>query len=43
MELLRDLAFGVSALVLVATALSASYLTARRASRADPWSTLRTQ
>ncbi len=37
------LAFGVSALVLVATALAASYLPARRASRADPWSTLRAE
>jgi predicted permease len=37
------LAFGVSALVLVATALAASYLPARRASRADPWSTLRSE
>ncbi len=37
------LAFGVSALVLIATALAASYLPARRASRADPWSTLRAE
>ncbi len=37
------LAFGVSALVLVATALAASYLPARRASRANPWSTLRSE
>jgi ABC-type lipoprotein release transport system permease subunit len=37
------LAFGVSAVVLVATALAASYLPARRASRADPWSTLRAE
>jgi hypothetical protein len=40
----RDpLAFGVSALVLIVTALAASYLPARRASRADPWSTLRAE
>ncbi|MGH9388276.1 MAG: FtsX-like permease family protein, partial [Vicinamibacteria bacterium] len=37
------LAFGVSAVVLVATALAASYLPARRASRADPGSTLRAE
>jgi len=37
------LAFGVSAVVLVATALAASYLPARRASTADPWSTLRAE
>jgi ABC-type antimicrobial peptide transport system permease subunit len=40
----RDpLAFGVSALVLILTALAASYLPARRASMADPWSTLRSE
>jgi ABC-type antimicrobial peptide transport system permease subunit len=37
------LAFGVSALVLVATALAASYVPAHRASKADPWSTLRSE
>jgi putative ABC transport system permease protein len=36
-------AFGVSAVVLIATALASSYLPARRASRADPWSTLRAE
>jgi ABC-type antimicrobial peptide transport system permease subunit len=36
-------AYGVSALVLVATALAASYVPAHRASRADPWSTLRSE
>jgi predicted permease len=40
----RDpLSFGVSALVLVVTALAASYVPAHRASRADPWSTLRSE
>jgi predicted permease len=40
----RDpLSFGVSALVLVATALAASYVPAHRASKADPWSTLRSE
>jgi putative ABC transport system permease protein len=40
----RDpLAFGVSATALIATALAASYLPASRASRADPWSTLRSE
>jgi predicted permease len=37
------LAFGVSALVLIATALAASYLPARRASLDDPWTTLRSE
>ncbi len=37
------LAFGVSAMVLIAAALGASYLPARRASKADPWSTLRAE
>jgi predicted permease len=40
----RDpLAFGVSALLLLSTALAASYLPARRASKADPWATLRSE
>jgi predicted permease len=40
----RDpLAFGVSATVLLVTALAASYLPASRASRNDPWSTLRSE
>ncbi|MGH9322376.1 MAG: ABC transporter permease [Vicinamibacteria bacterium] len=37
------LAFLVASSVLVATALAASYLPARRASRADPWTTLRAE
>jgi ABC-type antimicrobial peptide transport system permease subunit len=40
----RDpLAFGVSAAALIGTALAASYVPASRASRADPWSTLRSE